>query len=429
MANISISLHNRDTFFPLDNSAVFIAATTGKNTPYIYRMSCELDEIVFLPDLERAFDLVSERFPAFKTELRSGLFWFYLEPLKKKLHIHPDTRFPVEYHRIGRSNSYLFRVRVYGSRIACEFHHVLTDGTGAIEFLKSLIATYYTIRGLECADWQGIKKPDDVINPCEMEDAYAHNVRKEIPLPDRLPAAFKLPGKRYCGLEYRITTGSVSVSASLKIAREKGVSLTELLAAVQLFALQSVMESQEGSKFNPICIQIPVNIRRFYTSQTMRNFFLFVPVSIDRRLGHYEFSEILERVHYQCKLNLTRKELDRQILRNVRGEQLLFSRVIPLGIKNNVMRFIGRFSADEPFSGSLSNLQGVFMPEPFASHIRRFDFVPSRNKLVGANIGVISWNDTLSISIGSLVQNRVFERFFFTSLVGLGIPVVVESNL
>jgi hypothetical protein len=161
----------------------------------------------------------------------------------------------------------------------------------------------------------------------------------------------------------------------------------------------------------------------------VRNFFLFVPVSIDRRLGHYEFREILERVQCQLKLSLTRKELDRQIWRNVRGESLIMPRLVPLCIKNCVLRTIARVKADTPFSGSLSNLQRITMPEPFAAHIRRFDLVPSRNRSVGATIAVISWKDVLSITVGSLVQDRSFERFFFRALSDTGIPVLVTSNM
>jgi hypothetical protein len=429
MANIPFSAQTRDFFYPLDNSAVFIAATTGKASPFVYRMSCELDRPIHLPDLESALDRVAERFPFFKTELRPGMFWYYLDPLKKPFTLSADTRFPVVYHRLGQWNRYLFRVRVFGSRIACEFHHVLTDGTGAIEFLKCLVATYLSLRGVECADWQGIKQPGLAVDPAEMEDAYANNSRKNIQPPDSLQPAFKLPGNRYRGPEYRVTTGSMSVAQTLKIAREKGVTLTELLAAFHLAALQSVCESRSGTNYSPVCIQVPVNVRRFYPSPTMRNFFLFVPVSIDRRLGHYELPEILDRVHYSFRLNLTRKELDRQIRRNVRGEEYIFSRLVPLVLKNGVLRLIGRLSADKPYSGSISNLQGVSMPEPFAEHIRRFDFIPARNAVVGANIAVISWKDTLSVSVGSLAQDRSFERFFFSALVDSGIPVTVESNI
>lgn len=428
MANSVLYEKTGERYYPLDNSAVFMAATTGPAKPYVYRLSCDLDQPVYLPDILKALEKVGNRFPFFRTELRPGVFWYYLEPLKKPFNIFPDSRYPCEYHRLRRMNRYLFRVRIYGNRIACEFHHALTDGTGAAEFLKSLIAEYLTLQGVQCPQWTGIRRSGSKPESAEREDAYAKFSRRGVPPPEVLSRAFKLPGKRYYGSEYRITTATVSVDALKKITRDKGVSITELLAGLHLLALQSVLEKGSPKDYAPVCIQIPVNIRSFYDSDTLRNFFLFVPLSIDRRLGHYALPEILERIHYQFKLSLTRKELDRQIRRNVRGEELLFSRMIPLIIKNMVLRSIAYFSADKPYSGSLSNMNRITMPEEFAGHINRFDLVPARNSTVGANVGVVSWKDILSITVGSLVQDTSFEHFFFTALSDTGIPVLVTSN-
>jgi len=429
MANFSGRHDANDFFYPLDNSAVFTASTTSRASTYVYRLSCELDAPIFLPDLEKALAAVLDLCPYFKTELRPGFFWYYLDPLKSPINLNADSRFPAEYRSIGYWGRYLFRVRVFGARIACEFHHLLTDGTGALEFLKSLCATYLSLRGVKCDDWQGIKKPGSAVDPAEFEDAYAKRIRMEIPEPEPMPPAFHLRGKRYKGLAYRVTTGTSPVSAALSATKERKVSLTELLAAIHLYALQSAAESERPPKYRPICIQIPVNMRKLYPSQTLRNFFLFVPLTIDRRLGHYEFDEILKRVHHLMRLNLDLRELDKQIRRNVGSEQNFFSRIIPLAIKNLVLRLVGKFAADKPFSGSLSNLQQVTMPDAFARHINRFDFLPSRNSQTGANVGVISFNEKLAVTIGSLVVDRSFERAFFTAFAELGIPVTVESNL
>lgn len=429
MANIIQSAQTNDFFFPLDNSAVFIASTTCKTSPYVYRVSCELDELIFLPALEEALAAVTPRFPFLSTELRAGLFWYYLDPLKTPLRLYADSRFPAEYHPLMRRGRYLFRVRAYASRLSCEFHHALTDGFGAIEFLRSLIAAYLTVRGVRCDDWEGIRKPGSAVNPGELADAYAGLSRKSVPLPDPLPPAFQLPGSRYRGQAYRVTTGTLSLASALKTARERKVSITELLSSVYLASLQDVFEERQSGRWKPICVQVPVNMRKFHPSPTLRNFFLFITVSIDRRLGHYEFDEILERVHCQFKLNLTGKELDRQIRRNVRGEEIILSRIVPLHIKNVVLRIISRLASDKPFSGNISNVQAVAMPDAFAAHIRRFDMLPSRKTAVGANIGVISWKDMLSVTVGSLVIDRSFERYFFARCAGLGIPVTVESNI
>jgi hypothetical protein len=427
MANPRYRIRAGDGFFPLDNSAVFIASVTGKSNTYVYRLSCELEEAIFLPDLEASFDAVLRRFPAFRTELRPGFFWYYLEPLRIPARLTADSRFPAEYHRLYRWGRYLFRVRVYSSRISCEFHHALTDGAGALEFMKALVADYLSRRGLACDDWGGILRAGSMGGDGEYEDAYARIVKKGLPpVPTRI-RAFNLPGRRYRGMAYRSTTGTASVEEALRIARGKGASLTELLAACHLYALQAVAEGANAAK-RPICVQVPVNLRKHYPSSTLRNFFLCVSVDIDPRLGHYELDEILQRVRCQMGLNLTTKEMDRQILRNVWGETHLVSRAVPLPIKNAVLRLVSRAAARR-YSGSISNLGPVKMPEAFSDRIKRFDILPSRNAITGANIVVVSWRDRLSITVGSLIMERDFEREFFRSIVASGISLTIDSNM
>jgi hypothetical protein len=429
MANVPGSFHANDSYLPLDNSAIFTATVTRRASPFMYRLSCELDEPVHLPDLEAALAAVSARYPFFNTILRPGVFWHYLDPIRQPLRVLADTRYPVEYHRLGSMRRHLFRVRVYGSRISCEFHHILTDGTGSMEFLKSLVAAYLSRRGVACADWGSVRRPEDPPRAGEFEDAYAGLVGPGVPLPDRLPRAWHLPGPRFRGLAYRVTTGSMSVSAALEKARAGGNSLTAFLAAIHLAALQDVLEENPPRVFRPICVQVPVNMRNFHASDTLRNFFLVVPVSIDPRLGHYGFNEILARVNHTLRLSLTEKELNRQIRRNVRGEELFLSRIVPLAIKNVVVRIAGLAESDGSSSGSLSNLQSVSLPAEFARHVRRFDFLPSRSAPFGACIGVVSFGDVLSVTVGSLVADTAFERHFFSRCVALGIPVTVESNM
>ena len=428
MANIGTPSGSQDVFWPLDNSAVFMASISGHSSPYMFRVSCELDDIVHLPSLEEALSRCMARFPSFATELRVGLFWYYLEPLSKPLHVTADTRYPVEYHSLRKQGRHLVRVRAYASRISCEFHHLLTDGTGALEFLRSLVAEYLTLRGVPCEDWDGIRKPNSPVLPGELVDSYAELPLGKVPLPEPLSPAFHLTGERYRGLAYRVTSGTLSVAETLGVARARGVTLTELLSACSLAALQDIHEAENQTEWKPIRVQIPVNIRRFYPSETIRNFFLFITVTIDRRLGHWEFDEILARARDEFRLNLTRKEFSRQIRRNGRWERSVYTRLVPLVVKTPVLKLVANLSAARPFSGNVSNLQAVRMPAPFAAHIRRFDVLPSRCRGVGANVGVVSWNDTLSITVGSVLTSRAFERCFFRRLSGLGLSVRVESN-
>lgn len=434
--NMAHSTHD-DTFYSLDNSAIFMAAIAGASGPFVFRFYCELDNPVYVPALQDAVNALFHRFPYLFVRLRSGVFWHYLDPVSKSPRVEKETAYPCGPLPMGGDRPAL-RVFAYGRRIAVEFHHVVTDGTGAIAFMRALITEYLRNRGigLELSDADlasfGIKHPREPVEVDESEDGYNKYFRPSATVPDKTGQAFLIPGRRMF-IAYRETLGSMDVRQVLDIAKKYKVTLTEFLSAIHLDVLQELYESldrkaQKRAK-KVISIQVPVNLRKIYPSKSLRNFFLFVAPYIDVRLGHWSFEEILRRVHHQMQLGLEDKELVRQLKRNVGGERNPFGKIVFLPIKTLVLRIINAVIGVGAYSGSLSNVGIVEMPEALAAHIVRFSFIPSRARTTGANVGVLTWQNRLYINIGSMVHERDFERRFFTKLSSFGIDVFVMSSI
>ena len=71
-----------------------------------------------------------------------------------------DTKYPQEKLPITKKGTFPFRVRAFQNRIAVEFHHSLTDGTGAITFLRALVGEYLRLQGYKVEDWLDIFRPE-----------------------------------------------------------------------------------------------------------------------------------------------------------------------------------------------------------------------------------------------------------------------------
>lgn len=422
-----------DRYYRLDNSAVFMAAIAGASGPFVYRMYCVLKRPIEHAALNAALKALYPRFPTFFVCLRRGVFWHYLDPISTPPRVEREHFFPCSRIPHGHDRS-LVRISAYGRRIACDFHHVVTDGTGSLIFLKALTAEYLR-RSAEvpadapCGD---TPRPGDAVEEGEDEDAYARYFRSAATVPDPRPQAFLLPGRRM-SLAYRETVGVFSLDDLLRLAKERRVTLTEFLTAVHLDALQEHYESlsraQRRRAHTTVAVQVPVNLRKIYPSNTLRNFFLFAAPSLDLRLGHWSFDEILHRVHHQLRLGMEEKELVRQLKRNVGGERNPWGRPILLPLKTLVLRMVNRVIGVGAYSGSLSNLGILNFPEPFASCVERFGFVPSRSKDTGANVGVLSVGDRISIHIGSSIRDRSFERIFLRKISAFGPLPSVETNM
>ncbi|GAB1484760.1 alcohol acetyltransferase [Treponema sp.] len=427
-------MKSEDPFYRLDNSAVFMAAIAGSSGPFVFRLSCTLKKTVRLDALQEALESLTTRFPFLFVSLQSGVFWYYLDPVDAIPRVERETAYPAAAILKGRSGS-LLRVTAYGRRIACDFHHAITDGTGAIAFIRALLLEYFyrTEGGLDIDEklLEGIPRAGEAVDPEEEEDAYARVFRSQTRVPDAMPMAFLIPGSRLIKM-YRDTVGILQLKQALQVSKRHSVTLTEFLAAVHLATLQDIYENLSPSRRRRskkhVAVQIPINLRKLYPSRTLRNFFLFAAPYIDLRLGHWDFEEILRRVHHQLKLGIEEKELLRQVKRNVGGERNPFGRPILLPIKNMILRSINAAIGVGAYSGSITNLGAIALPEILASHIERFAILPSRARATGANVGVLSWQDSLYITIGSLVRDSDFERLFFSRLVSLGLDVRVESS-
>lgn len=418
-------------FRPLDNAGKLFPSIASNRVTSYFRLSVTLKEPVRKGVLQDALDAVMTRYPYFQTGLRSGVFWYVLEDEPEPPQVMPDSAWPcMPLARRFRSR-FLLRIRWFGARIALEVSHALTDGTGALLFLRSLTAEYLQQCGHRAEEWGDIPRPGQPVDPQEFSDAFLPLYEKGYPVPPLPKPAFHVPGRLVRHGEYGVVTGIVPAGPLLEAAKTAGTTLTGFLTAVLLLALQEVRQDlPEGRRRRQspfLRVVVPVNLRKLFPSPTRRNFFLTVPIEVDTRLGRYSLEELCRRVHTVLQTGLEEKVLKTQISRNVRSEHNLLARLSPLPLKNLVLSSI--FSSLEArVTTSLSNLGVVAMPDALIPHIDRFEFLPPPSPYTKVNVAVISWQGRVFITFGKLIHETGVERGFFTTLRKLGLSIKVETN-
>ncbi|MFP4374421.1 MAG: hypothetical protein ACLFPO_08820 [Spirochaetaceae bacterium] len=414
----------------LDNAAKIFPASYSDVSPEVYRVLLRFDAPIRLPALERALARIARRTPYYQVHLRRGLFWYYLERHDRVPDIHLLPQTPVSPIALERREEPLYRVEARDSRLAIDFSHILTDGFGALRMLVSLGAEYLRECGVSVPGNDYLLDPDAVPLDGEFEDAYKVYYRRGIPGPEHLSPAYHLPGIR-AWRRYRSITGRAPVSAVKAAANERGASITEYLTAVYMYALAQIHARQRGSRIKPrrsvIRVEVPVNLRRIYRSETMRNFSLFVMPEIDLRLGEYGLEEIVRAVHHAMRTQLEEKQLGRQISRNVAGEQHPVVRAVPLFMKDWYLAFLHDRYGDNLYSGVISNLGPMRMPAEMEEHVRGAGFVLGPNPMLKKNLAVVSLSDELYMTFGSVIEPRHLERIVFRTLVDHGISTTVTE--
>lgn len=415
----------------LDNAAKIYPAARRQNWSNVFRLSATLTEPVDVPVLQSALDVTARRFPSIAARLRSGVFWYYLQQLERAPAVREEFCYPLTRMSAREMRQCAFRVIAYRNRIAIEIFHSLTDGSGAMIFLKSLVAEYLQQKyGIRIPHEDGVLGRLEEPSERELEDSfqkYAGNLsasRKE-------NDAWHLYGTPEKGDFLNLTCFQVPVKAALEKAHEYGVSLTVFLGAVMMQALQNLQAEKvpTQSRRKPIKVLIPVNLRNLFPSKTLRNFALYVTPEILPELGRYSFEEICKIVHHRLGLENTPKHMGMKIATNVSSEQMMAVKIIPLFLKNIIMKAVFDSVGEKKSCLSISNLGAVKLPEAMMPYVQRMDFILGAQATAPYNCGVLSFKDTLYINFIRNIQEPELERHFHWVLQELGLPVEVQGNL
>lgn len=255
----------------LDNAAKIFPATSNKEDGKVFRFSCELEEPVCCTDLQEALDQTMEFFPFYRSVLKKGLFWYYLKTSDLRPLVSEEDAPPCAPIYDTDRNCLLFSVTYYHRRINLEIYHALSDGTGALHFLRTLVACYLTIHHPELFP-DGTPVIDyDATNSQKAEDSFKKYYKPGSKRYESKEKVYRLHGDKLPEGRIRVIEGRMSVSRILELSRSYHVSMTTFLSGILLQAISHNMSLSDKKKL--VVLMVPVNLRNFFHSVSARNFF------------------------------------------------------------------------------------------------------------------------------------------------------------
>ena len=414
----------------LDNAAKIYPAAKRRNWNNFFRLSATLTEPVDTEVLRRALDVTVRRFPSIAVRLRRGAFWYYLEEIPKAPAIQAEKSCPLAHAPFYEVRQCAFRVLVYHERIAVEFFHALTDGTGALVFLKSLLAEYLSQKyGLVIPAEKGVLGRLEEPSAEEVEDSFARYAG-DVKLSRREATAYHLSGTPEPDGYKDIVTMMIPADKLRDCARGFGISVTELLCAAMMQAILDIQAKDVPRRAarKPVKVLLPVNLRTLFPSATLRNFASYITPEIDPRMGDCSFDELCQLVHHKMGIENNRRTMRAKFAANVASERSPVLRVMPLFIKNIAMKAVFDTVGECKSCLCLSNLGRVELPEVMMPYVTRMDFIIGVQARAPHNCGVITWNGTAYINCIRNIREPELELAFYRVLHRLGLPVKVESN-
>ncbi len=416
------------SWIKLDNAATIYPSTLSKKFASMFRVTITLKENIEKYYLEKALSNIMKRFPTFSYRLKEGLFWCYFRHIDGLPPIEEDYQNPMLRINFRKNKHFMFRVRYFKKRIAIEYFHALTDGMGGITFLLTLTNEYLRLKKNIKVEYNDlILNPKDRPKKDEIKDSFYKYSRGIGGLVKERPA-YHQRGTMEENHILNVITGIVSTDKLKALAHQYNSTLTEFIVSLMILSLQEINNNQKKKSKKPIKISVPINLRKYYPTKTLRNFSSYINVGIEPKYGSYSLEEIVDEVKTQIHLLSREKRINAKISGNTNLSKNYLIRLIPMFIKKHIMSLIERLMGDRYCSSTFSNLGLINLPQNMEDYVKELGFMIGRSRVKPGSCACVGYKNNLYISFTRKIKETDLERLFFTKLVEFNIPVTIESN-
>lgn len=412
-----------DNWYKLDNAAKIFPTVRNETNSSIFRVSMILKEEIQEHHLRKAANIVIERYPIFNVQLRKGTFWNYLDIKDEEIEVKKEVDYPC--HPI--TDGSLLRVIYFNKKISVEIFHSLTDGSGAVEFLKTLVFQYLLFEGEQIESEDKLLLPEDHIENSEIEDSYLRYYNPSFTKRAKSEKTYQIKGNEFELRGNNTIHGTMDAQVLNEKAKEHGVTITAYLTAVLIYSIYLENNSILQNKKN-IIIAIPVNLRKLFPSTTLRNFFGVTNIGtlVNQDVS---FTDLLAEVMKQFKEKTTEENLQNYFSNNVYFEKSIWVKMVPLIIKQIFMKHSFNNLGDSKKTMTLSNLGKITLPAQMEAYVERMEMVNYPTAKSPINCGVCSVNNKLTITFTRRIVEADIIRTFFDFLVNEAkMDVTIESN-
>ena len=433
----------------LDNASnIFLAARNDVDTK-VFRLTAEMKDAVKPGFLQTALNHTYEEYPLFHSTLRRGYFWYYLETNDVNPRIRYENEPPTSPIYESGKTDFLFRVLYRDNNIHLEVFHALTDGTGALWFFEDLLTEYIRLRYFNNDE---NKLPKFEREKDNLEDSFKRYFKEKekrlaltrlikplrnfyfeqlnnmdfIPKPVENQVdekVYQLKGTHTPDRRPRLMNLNLPLKETLALARKENVSLTIYLTA--LFVLSVFNAQEEQNKDTTISVSIPINLRQFFPSITVRNFFSTTKVTYTFKKGdNPDLRDICREMDKQFQEKIEKDAIETRLKKLIEYEFNPAARLVLRPIKDFALKMINKLN-NRKVTVSMSNLGIVHLPESISDYIDHFYFYTS---VIRPQFCVISYKNQLNVTFMSpFIETDIFKDFIHY-LSNEGLEMTIDSN-
>jgi hypothetical protein len=215
----------------------------------------------------------------------------------------------------------------------------------------------------------------------------------------------------------------MSASRIKAAAKAEGATITEFICAVLILSIYDNMEPKERRK--KVTIAIPVNLRNYFDSSTLRNFFGMIHVTYDFSAEReHTLANVITAVREEFERELTHENMRRKIASQVKMELHPIVRICPLVIKDLVVILMQNESMKRR-TIAVSNVGLVRIQKDFAEYIEHFGVFNSSS---ARQMCLSTFGDNMVINFAGVLAEHDVERSFYRRMAQFDNSLIVSAS-
>lgn len=409
------------SWMKIDTASIMFTCLSSKKWGRTFRVSANLKTGDINPDLlKRAVSDLRPRFPSFYSTLKKGFFWNYQQCVTSLPEIreeHSKILLPITYRNDTTPD---FRVLYHKNRIAIETAHHISDGKGMGEYFNALLERYVELCDNSEAEY-AFEKVEST------ENAFTkHYIKGGEKADGSTIKAYQIEGTIEPGFVQLIFLYT-PIEELLKKAKEKSMTVTEYVAAALI--LGTLRHAEKPIEL-PISIAIPVNLRRFFPTESLRNFTIQTDIVFEPKgRTDYTFDEVCDSIKGQLKKKLEKSELQKALNRYGSLTTNPVLRVVPNFIKLPVMRKM-QHKSHAANTTILTNTGDSGMNESLRNRVERVEGVNGDTSGYGliSTCSALTYNGLFTMCFSVCSHDTSWPMHCVRALTELGLDVRIEST-
>ena len=403
-----------------DTASIMFSALTTKTWGRTFRFTAEMNAPVDPETLQAAAADVVPCYPNMCLSLRRGFFWTYQTVSRALPEIRPEGKRPLLPITAKYRGLPDFRLVYKENSVSLEASHCIGDGKGIMRVFEEILSRYVYLKNGGAEAYIPFQSEEETLE--NAFDTYYQKGGEK----DRLrnQKAFHFD-ERYEPDFIRLLFAETDAAGVKALAHTHKMTVTEYLSAALILG---ILRAAGRPIDAPVTVAVPVNLRRFFETKSLRNFSIQSYITFDPAgRTDWTLDEICDATYGQLRQTLTKEKLNLTLNKFGALKYNPILRIVPYALKRPVL-VKSQNDSHASVSTIFTNLGERTLPDALTGEVKKLRFVngDTRNYGLAVTCSCISCNGVLSLCFSRANRDTDWFDACVEILRGEGLTVATD---